>query len=81
MSHERHHLVEHNAEMKLVLQKYNFSALPSELYVRRQIIPAAVFIAAFAPELVGRENSENAFFRAEILPFDSWVGLQIIGKN
>lgn len=48
---------------------------------RGHIIPAAVFIAAFAPELVGWENSENAFFWAEILPFNAWVWLQVISKN
>lgn len=49
--------------------------------VRSRVVPAAVFVAAFAPELVGWENGENAFFWAEILPFNSRVWLQIISKN
>lgn len=44
-------------------------------------IPAAMLIAALTPELVGREDSEDPFFRTEILPLDPRVGLQVVCKN
>lgn len=44
-------------------------------------IPTAMLIAALTPELVCWENSENSFFRTEILPLNSRVGFQVVCKN
>lgn len=44
-------------------------------------LPAAVLVRSLTLELVGREDRKDALFRAEVLPLDSRVGLQIVGKH
>lgn len=43
--------------------------------------PAAVLVRPLALELVGREDGEDAFFRAEVLPLYPRVRLQIVCQH
>lgn len=44
-------------------------------------LPAAVLVRSLTLELVGREDRKDALFRAEVLPLDPWVGLQVVCQD
>lgn len=44
-------------------------------------IPAAVLVASFTVELVGREDSEDSLLRAEVLPLNPRVGLEVVCQH
>lgn len=58
-----------------------YSMIKQTIGLAKWSVPAAVLIGALAVKLVGRKDGEYPFLRAEVLPFDSGIRLQVVGQH